>query len=844
MLVAAGCGKPRSSCCVPPLKPKSVAAVPLDRFRPSDAQQAFLDDLQHRIFDFFWNEYYPETGIVIDHTENRTAKVAATGFGLAAICIGVERGWISYDEGYARAETVLNAFWDDPDDPNDLAVDGQFGLFWHFVDGRTGAMQPVDCVAMCDSADLIAGVLLVEQYFKGTELSDLARKIADRVEWDKFVLENPDGSPGYLSFGWVPPKVSKEYYDFDGLIPYTMSGLADNSLLIYAMALGSQTHPIPQASWEAYVDSFRLDTYAGYECVYVIQLFSRQVPTAFIRFERKQGRKFDYHLDTVNAILADRVFNMRTNGYPPQAWGLTDCFGKDTYVHGAPPGDVHNDGTIGTTAFVGALPHVPELSWDAIRFALERWGDRIWGPYGFRSSYNLLNNYVDPKYVGIELGPMLMLIENYRTGLIWDLFMKSPEMQNFMERAGIVGLVDDFELPVHTPAYAQWSAEPGSLTRTRWRPLHGKWAMELNPKDSRMAVTAHLPADNDLLDYRFARYLSVWLRDAAVQTCLVDLGKGLVPLQAAGAVSATGWRHACFELPVFSDDETLREVVFELTISGKHPALDYVTLVQHQDLEVPLAIKAFKAKTGSIGGMINLSWQAPIETDLLDYVVLYAEHPFEPDQAAEDVGSTVIPVPRGTVIDNADTRLLRPSGSTNYVAVAARDLRGHVGPFSEVLKVVANPEETNPVVYDFEDGSLDGWFCSSENGELDVVEGMPHGKRSRVLRVDLNKTSAWECIVFDVDAEKLAGHRYLSMDVRGNGELLAKLWIEDYREADIETHSIHTGEEWTTIRYDTLCTGWTLDERRQTRRVILFPDPGKAPLQGTLFIDNVRHVAE
>ena len=164
-LVTLACGCRIPSTPAPPAPP-APPCTPLYTFTPEDEQ--LLDDLQHRIFDYFWTEVYPETGIAIDHTENRLGKVAATGFELAAICIGVERGWITREQGLERTLLILTAFWDDPGDPNDAFVDGHFGLFWHYVDGKTGKMKPIDCVAPCDSADFIAGVIVAGQYFRGT----------------------------------------------------------------------------------------------------------------------------------------------------------------------------------------------------------------------------------------------------------------------------------------------------------------------------------------------------------------------------------------------------------------------------------------------------------------------------------------------------------------------------------------------------------------------------------------------------------------------------------------------------------------------------------------------------
>jgi len=179
-----------------------------------------------------------------------------------------------------------------------------------------------DCVAMCDSGDFIGGVVLDIEFFKGTPAGDLARKIYDDVQWDKFVDIGKDGKPGLLSFGWVPLHVSKSYYDVNGLLPFDMSGFVDNSLLVYVLALGSDTHRIPQETWEKYVDTYTIGDYAGYQAVMTGSgaLFSRQVPHSFVDFSRKRDRKIDYFQEISNKILADRAFNTAENKYPPELW--------------------------------------------------------------------------------------------------------------------------------------------------------------------------------------------------------------------------------------------------------------------------------------------------------------------------------------------------------------------------------------------------------------------------------------------------------------------------------------------------------------------------------------------
>jgi len=848
-------------------------------YTPTPEDSAFLDDLEHRIFRYFWNEVYPETGIAIDHTQNRTGKVAATGFELSAICIGVERGWITYQQGYDRALKIMNIFWDDPAHPDKPHVEGHFGLFWHFVDGKTGRMIPIDCVAPCDSADFVAGAVVAGEYFKGTEVEKLARKIYDQVQWDQFVSRRPDGGPGLLAFGWVPLHVSKSFYDTDGLLNFSMSGFVDNSLLIYVLALGSDTHPIPQATWEQYVDSYTLGEYAGYECLTVGKLFSRQVPQSFVNFSRKRDRKIDYFQDTVYALLADRAFNMKENGYPPTLWGLTDCFGKDSYSHAAPPGPPMNDGTVGTTAFVGALPDVPQLSLDAMKYVFRKFGDRVWGEYGFSSSVNLKNDFVSPLYVGIELGPMIMLIENYRSGLIWDLFSRSMPMKNFVKRDGMSGVVDDFELPPEAPAYASWSVEGGSAKVGGNEPEHGHKCLELTVTSTSARITGRL-TDNDLLAFHFGRYLSLWTRDLDVRDCRLLLDGREISLARAGQFRGDGWIHNYYELPAHGDASKVCAITLNAVVNGRRPALDNLTFEPQANLAVPEAVRDLHADTGRLGGAVDLRWTVPAEAGngrLAKYIVSATPHASGLEGGAPATPQAVIPFPvsrsstlqeglttsleggapatpsghggNGTRIEMAavktagDTEsrtLLLDNGKHYALSIAAVDASGHVGPVSASVEADANSNVLNRTAYDFENGSLNGWENGNTNWSMRVVDD----GSNRCLRVDFDKNHAFNHIMARLDPDMVALHRYLTLRVKGDVELLGKLWCREGFEQDMQAHRSNSATEWTTFKFDTQRAQMIVPGRDAVQKLILFPQPGQWSGHGTFFVDDLTYSNE
>lgn len=793
--------------------------------------EEFLDDLEKRIFKYFWDEIYPETGLAIDHTENRTGKVAATGFGLAAICIGVERGWVSYDDAYKRVLHTLNAFWDDPDDPNDIAVDGKYGLWWHFVDGHTGKMRKVDCVAMCDSADLVAGAIIAGEYFKGTEIEELAYKIYDKVEWDKFIAKDRDGTPGMMSFGWVPHHVSKDYYEIDGLLPFNMHGLVDNSLLIYALGLGSDTHRIPQVTWEKYVGDFKIDEYSGYEAVYAGALFVRQVPQAFMPMTRLRDRKIDYFADLVNALLADRIFNMRVNGYPPEIWGLNDCFGEKSYSHGAPPGLIVNDGTVACCSFEGALPHIPELSLKAMRYAKKNYGQRIYGKYGFSSSINLLNNFISPRFVGIELGPAIMLLENARTGLIWKLFAQSRVMKNFAQRAKMNGVVDNFELPPEAPPYAEWICQGGKMVISLNQPQNGKKCLELKPKQSTMVLKAELPL-NDLLKYHFANYLSIWSRDLEINDLNIKINGKNISLQPIGTAKGLGWQQIYYQFPKTETRDKFQQLTFEVIISGEKPAIDNISLEAKANLTLPGTITDLKAETGKIGGSVKLNWTVPnnagkkINSNYILHAVSSDQEQSFPLHSIKGPG------------EQEDRIVVLSSGKNFKLSLTTIDKKGHIGNESNQVIVKANPQELNTYAEDFSSGKLHK--ISSKTPQAFKMK-IKQDKGNDFLQVNFEKTHGWNFLAVEVDPKMVALHRYILLKVRGKHPFLGKLWCSEKHQQDIEAQTPNNFPEWSILKFDTMKATQINPNTDQVRKVLFFPAPGDGSAKGTFDIDWVKY---
>lgn len=834
------------SCDYPKVKKRDTQAplIPArEALKLNDDQ--LLDEIQYRIFNYFWNEIYPETGIAYDHTRNKVGKVAATGFELVAVCIGIDRNWVSYEEGYKRCLLILNAFWDDPDDPDDIFVEGKYGLYWHFIDGRTGKKTPTDCVAMCDSADFIAGALIAGEYFKGTEIEELSKKIYDKVEWDKFATYNDNGQAGLLSYGWVPPETSDTYYDIDGLLPFNMDFLADNSLLIYALSLGSKTHPISEDTWQAYMKTYAKGEYAGYKCHMTGALFNREVPFSFIDPRHKRDMNIDYYLDTINAILADMAFNQKENRYPSWAWGLSDCFGKDTYSHAAPPGYVANDGTIATNAFVCSLPFVPEISLRSIRKSIEHYGDKYWGEYGLPSSYSLKTDFISPFYVGIETGPMICMIENYRSAMVWDLFAQTEAMRNFIKRGDFSGIIDDFELPPQAPPYALWNCTNGSFEVREDNPQHGSKCLSITTVSmtsatKRIILIAEL-SENDLLKYNYNKYISLWARDVEINSVSIKTGRFFFKkLQPAGYVNSENWRHYYFKLPDNITDKQLKSISLDCKTTGWNPAIDNITCESKKITQAPAKIEFILAQEGEIGKTIKLNWKKSNDEFIKEYILYISKKPPVDNQDFKNAEKKLLANSDNNSAIISKT-ILKEDNDLYYFNVRARDKWDHMGPPSDCLSSKSNPDNCNPVLYNFNSPCLSKWQAGNPGWKLEIVKIInEQAVETDALKIHFIKTdNAWDYIEVEVDPKLMAVHRYLTIKVKGKVKILTKLFIKKDDEQDINIAE-SKNDDWNVLIFDTQQASQLRSRLDKVTKILLFIEPGSVNVEGDIYIDEVK----
>jgi hypothetical protein len=398
-----------------------VAATKSDEI--SDEQ--FLDEVERSSFEFFWREASSSTGQVKDRAllngdsgARPISSIAATGFGLTALCIADQRGYRKTGEIVERVKKTLRFLW------NNLPQ--EHGFFYHFINMNTGQREWKSEVSSIDTSLLLCGVLTARQHFADTEIRDLATKIYERVDWP-WMLNGGSAFP----MGWHPE---------NGFLTARWDHYCE-LMMIYLLAIGSPTHPVSPETWKAW--SRPVIKYQGLEYISGNDpIFTHQYSHAWFDFRHKRDAYADYFENSVTATKAHKLFCLslhdRFSDYSDDLWGITASDSAKGYVAwGGPPEQGRIDGTVVPCATGGSLPFLYDDCLKVLRNIRSRYGHRgAWGRYGFVDAFNSLTNWYDPDVIGIDVGVSLLMAENKRTGFVWETFMKNKEAQTAMEKAG------------------------------------------------------------------------------------------------------------------------------------------------------------------------------------------------------------------------------------------------------------------------------------------------------------------------------------------------------------------------------------------------------------------------
>ncbi|WP_294358594.1 glucoamylase family protein [uncultured Sphingomonas sp.] len=436
----------------------------------SPASDVLVRDLQQRTFRYFWDTTDAATGLAPDRWPTPSfASIAAVGFALTAYPIGVANGWITREQARDRTLATLRFFARAPQGAAPTGTAGHHGLFYHFLDMARGHRFGRTELSTIDTALLMGGVLFAQSWFDREDAPEAEiRRLADQlyraVEWTWITPRAP-----FLSMGWHPES---------GFIASDWN-IYNEGLLLYVLALGSPTHALPADTWTAWSDRFDAqwgNRFGGEPHLQFPPLFIHQYSHCFIDFRGIRDaymaqRGIDYFENSRRAVRAQRDYAIanpgKWAGYSADIWGLTACDGPGDFTRtidgrareffsysARGPGD-RDDGTIAPTAAAASIAFEPELSARAIQAMHARYGRGIYTRYGFLDSFNpTLTDaaaplrhgravpgvgWVDGDYLGIDQGPIVAMIENARTGLVWQTLRRNPHIRRGLALAGFTG---------------------------------------------------------------------------------------------------------------------------------------------------------------------------------------------------------------------------------------------------------------------------------------------------------------------------------------------------------------------------------------------------------------------
>jgi hypothetical protein len=403
-------------------------SIPQPYVEPSGApyegtDEQLLDEIERAIFTFFWNEASPNTGQVKDRAlakgndKRLMSSIAATGFGLAGLCIGDERGYGKSADILERVRKTLRFLAN--------TLPNEHGFFFHFIHMESGQRWEKCELSSIDTSILLCGVLTARQYFADQEIKDLATKIYERVDWPWML-----NGATTLSMGWTPETrfLNARWEHFCEL------------MMIYLLGIGSPTHPLPPSSWDAWTRP--TINYQGIEYISGNDpIFTHQYSHAWYDFRNKRDKYTDYFENSVKATKAHKLFCLslqkRFPDYSENLWGISASdYAKGYTAWGGPPPQGPIDGSIVPCATGGSLPFLFDDCARVLRNLRGRYRDRVWTKYSFVDAFNPLTGWYDADVLGIDLGITMLMAENHRSGLVWKTFMKNSEATAAMQKAG------------------------------------------------------------------------------------------------------------------------------------------------------------------------------------------------------------------------------------------------------------------------------------------------------------------------------------------------------------------------------------------------------------------------
>jgi hypothetical protein len=417
---------------------------------------ALLHTLQRAAFNYFLTHCNSANGLVADRSvASSPCSIAVVGFALSSYPIAVERRWMTRDDAAQRTLSTLLFFLNSAQSEASDAT-GYMGFYYHFLDMRTGRRVWNCELSLIDTALLLGGTLAASAYFTGNssievQIRQVAETLYSRIDWQWAQHDRPT-----LPQGWKPES---------GFLHYGWEGYSE-AILLYVLALASPTHPIPANSYRAWTSTYQWENLYGYDFLYAGPLFIHQLSHAWIDFRRIQDpfmreKGSDYFKNSCQATYIQRQYALRNpkdfRGYGENFWGFSAGDGPSPQriqidgvnrsffgysARGVPYGP--DDGTICAPAALASIPFVPDMALAAVRFLCDQYPEVIKEhrlPSGFNPSFirDGSRAWISEGHLGLDQGIVTLMIENYRSQLIWKLMCQCTYIRNGLRKAGFQG---------------------------------------------------------------------------------------------------------------------------------------------------------------------------------------------------------------------------------------------------------------------------------------------------------------------------------------------------------------------------------------------------------------------
>ncbi|MBK9096665.1 MAG: Tat pathway signal protein [bacterium] len=423
-------------------------------YKLSTEEKIMLDSIQQKTFLFFLNERNPENGLVKDRSASwAPASIASIGFALPSYAVGVERGWMTRDEAADVTLTILRFFLNSVQS-SDTNVTGYQGFYYHFLRMNSGTREWNCELSTVDTGLLMMGIIFSRNYFNldndvENEIRELASKLIGRLNWDFFQMPVSGNHPNSISMGWTP----EQGLHHMGWVGY------NEALFLYILAAGSGMTNA-ETAFEEWLKHYDWRTpYPGLSHAAFPPLFGHQFSFCFVDPKGLQDKYMiengiDYFENSRRATYVQRQYAIDNPhdwaGYDSLCWGISASDGPTEKYNfdskeflgyagrgtSGPDLNYFDDGTVAPYAAISSIFFAPEIVIPTIKSFNEKFGKNLWGSYGYLDAFNPTLNWFNKEYIGIDQGPLLLMIENFRSGLIWKYVMKDQIILTGLERLG------------------------------------------------------------------------------------------------------------------------------------------------------------------------------------------------------------------------------------------------------------------------------------------------------------------------------------------------------------------------------------------------------------------------